>query len=226
MAYHYTYAPRAHIRRKTPELSITFRLMLFNAFFFLIVLALSYNNPDFIKNIALIPASIIAGQKLWTLVTNMFMHADIFHLIVNMISLMFLGGFLERVIGKKRFLTFYLIAGIFAAAFFVFFAWLFKQNLDAAAVGASGAIFGIAGMLAVLTPRLPVYIMFIPIAMPMWFASILILGLLWLLSGVAGLAIGNTAHLGGLVAGLIYGFFLRKKYPRKVRLLNRFLARA
>lgn len=224
MPYYQVHRP--YRQRKAFDMSVTFQLMLFNALFFLAVLGISASNQKFINYIALAPINIFSGMYLWTLVTSMFMHADVFHLTMNMISLMFLGGFLERLIGKKRFLIFYLAAGIFAGLFFVIFAWLFNQDLNAAAVGASGAIFGIAGMLAVLTPRLPVYIMFIPIAMPMWFAAILILGLLWFISGISGLPIGNTAHLGGLIAGLVYGFYLRKKYPRKVYLLNRFLARA
>jgi membrane associated rhomboid family serine protease len=220
MAYHYRYR---RYKGSVADISITFKILLLNLLFFLLVVTISYGNPTFIKYIALTPIDIIAGNNLWTLITNMFMHADIFHLFMNMVSLMFLGSFLERVIGRRRFLIFYLSAGIFAGLFFVFFAWLFAQNLESSAVGASGAIFGIAGMLAVLTPRLPVYIMFIPIAMPMWFAVILILSLLWFISAISGLPIGNTAHLGGLIAGLAYGFYLRKKYPRKVYLLNRML---
>ena len=91
-------------------------------------------------------------------------------------------------------------------------------------VGASGAIFGIAGVLAVLTPKLPVYIMFIPIAMPMWFAVIVILSLLWLISLIAQIPIGNTAHLGGLLAGISYGIYLRTRYKKRVYMLNRFLS--
>jgi hypothetical protein len=210
---------------KKRGMSITVKLLITNVLFFMVMLVVIFKNPNASTYVALIPSQIIAGKQLWTLLTNMFMHADVGHLLMNMLSLMFLGSFLERIIGKKRFLIFYLSAGIFAGLFFVFFSALFNTDLNVGAVGASGAIFGIAGMLAVLTPKLPVYIMFIPIAMPMWFAVILILSLLWLISSVAGLLIGNTAHLGGLIAGLLYGFYLRKKYRRKIYLLNRFLAR-
>ena len=57
----------------------------------------------------------------------------------------------------------------------------------------------------------------------MWLASILILVIMWLFSLVAGLPIGNTAHLGGLIFGTVYGAYLRIKYKRKVYLLNKFL---
>jgi membrane associated rhomboid family serine protease len=206
-------------------MSVTLKLLILNFLFFMVMLVVLFRNPNASSFVALVPSQIIAGKQLWTIVTNMFMHADVSHLLMNMLSLVFLGSFLERVIGRRRFLVFYLSAGIFAGLFFVLFSYLFNADLNVGAVGASGAIFGIAGVLAVLTPKLPVYIMFIPIAMPMWFAVILILSLLWLLSSVAGLPIGNTAHLGGLIAGLLYGFYLRKKYRRKIYLLNRFLAR-
>ncbi len=211
--------------RNKKGMSVTFKLLILDFLFFIVMLPVIFKNPNAANYVALIPSQIIAGKQLWTLITNMFMHADVGHLLMNMLSLVFLGSFLERIIGKKRFLIFYLSAGIFAGLFFVLFAALFNKDLNVGAVGASGAIFGIAGMLAVLTPKLPVYIMFIPIAMPMWLAVILILSLLWLISLVSGLPIGNTAHLGGLIAGLLYGFYLRKKYRRKVYLLNRFLAR-
>lgn len=204
-------------------MSVTFKLLIINFLFFMLMMLIIFKYPTASNYIALIPSKIIAGQQLWTLITNMFMHADVGHLFMNMLSLVFLGSFLEKVIGRKRFFLFYLFAGIFASLFFVLFSALFNMDLNVAAVGASGAIFGIAGILAVLTPSLPVYVMFIPIALPMWFAVILILSLLWVLSLVAGLPIGNTAHLGGLIAGLFYGFYLRKRHRRKVRMLNRYL---
>ena len=74
-----------------------------------------------------------------------------------------------------------------------------------------------------VTPKLPVYILFIPIPVPMWLASILILVIMWLFSAVAGLPIGNTAHLGGLIFGVAYGSYLKMRYKRRIYLLNRFL---
>jgi membrane associated rhomboid family serine protease len=96
---------------------------------------------------------------------------------------------------------------------------------DAAAVGASGAIFGLGGMLAVLTPRMPVYIMLIPVPMPMWFGVTFMLLLLWALSVLAGLPIGNSAHLGGFLVGLAYALYLRKKYRRRARAISRYFSK-
>lgn len=209
--------------RQRTGTSITLVLIIINTAVFLITLPILFKFPSSIKYLALQPSAFLHGQYLWTIITNMFMHAGAWHILMNMISLIFIGGFLEKIIGKRRFLSFYLFAGIFAGLFFVLTSYIFNVDMNAYAVGASGAIFGIAGLIAVLTPKLPVYIMFIPIATPMWLAVILILGILWLISITSGLGIGNTAHLGGLIAGLIYGFYLRYRYRRKIRLLNRML---
>jgi hypothetical protein len=187
--------------------------------FYLIALIAMMIYPNFIDYIALKPAYIIQGKYLWTLVTSMFMHGSLFHLFANMMSLFFLGGLLERIIGKKRFLLAYFASGIIASLFFVFFAYAFSLDMEVQAVGASGAIFGVAGMLAVLTPRMPVYILFIPVAMPMWFGVILILMLLWIISAAFSMPIGNLAHFGGLIVGLIYAFYLKSKYPKRARLI-------
>jgi membrane associated rhomboid family serine protease len=58
--------------------------------------------------------------------------------------------------------------------------------------------------------------------MPMWFGVILILIVLWLLSASIGLPIGNTAHLGGLLTGMAYAFYLRNKHKRKAKIISDF----
>ncbi|MBM3247313.1 rhomboid family intramembrane serine protease [Candidatus Pacearchaeota archaeon] len=107
----------------------------------------------------------------WTLLTSMFLHVDFFHLFVNMFSLYFIGSFVEMIIGKKRFISFYLISGIIAGVFFCVLAFFFGFGFlakifttpDTYAVGASGAIFALAGLLAVLTPKNRVYLIVGPI---------------------------------------------------------------
>ena len=193
--------------------------------FFLFYILLSVvGETKAISLVALQPAAILAGKSLWTVITSMFMHAGLTHLFVNMVSLFFIGSFVEKLIGKKRFLVFYLGAGIFAGIFFVLIALLTGMDINIYAVGASGAIFALGGLLAVLTPRLPVLVFFI-IPMPMWVAMIFVLGVLWILSYAAGLPIGNVAHLGGLLVGLGYGFYLKYKYPQKARMINKYFSR-
>lgn len=204
-------------------MSVTLALIMTSFILFILVLVLAAFGVNLIYYIGIMPASILSGQNLWTIITNIFMHASLSHLFMNMMSLLFLGSFLERILGRKKFFIFYITAGIFAGLFFVFISAIFNIELNTIAVGASGAIFGIAGLLAVVTPKLPVYILFIPIPVPMWLASILILVIMWLFSVFAGLPIGNTAHLGGLIFGVAYGSYLRIRHKRRIYLLNRFL---
>ncbi len=209
------------------NLSATTLIIAINIIFFLFVLILGlfFGAENVVNLVAIQPLSILAGKNLWTVLTSMFMHAGFLHLFVNMVSLFFIGSFVERLIGKVRFLIFYLISGIFAGLFFVLLAFLFKSDMSVYAVGASGAIFALGGLLAVLTPKLKVYVFFF-IPMQMWLGMIFLLGVLWFVSITGSISIGNTAHLGGLIAGVIYGLYLRGKYKRKIQILNNALARS
>ena len=199
-------------------------LIAINVVAFIVALFWLSSSEEAIKFIALQPAAIFSFKYLWTFLTSMFMHGNFTHLLVNMISLMFIGSFVEKLIGKKRFLWLYLGGGIFAGIFFVIVALITNSNLNVYAVGASGAIFCLGGLLAVLTPRLPVLVFFI-IPMPMWMAMIGMLAILWVASLAIGLPIGNVAHLGGLLIGVGYGFYLKKKYPRKTKMISRYFSR-
>ena len=96
-----------------------------------------------------------------------------------------------------------------------------SNDFNALAVGASGALFGVAGLMTVLTPNLKLYVMFIPIPIKAKYAIPGMLALLWIISLTANIGIGNTAHLGGLIAGLFYGFYLRKKYKNRTKLISK-----
>jgi len=159
------------------SLNLTGYLILLNILFFVLV----YLVGIFVQNIfgisinnylALQANNLFLKGYVWTLLTSVFMHANIFHLFVNMFSLYFLGSFLEMIIGRKRFIWFYIFSGIFAALFFVVLAFLLGNSVIGAklfsspetfAVGASGVIFAIAGVLAVLTPRNRVYLILGPL---------------------------------------------------------------
>lgn len=210
--------------------SITTNLIFFNIlvfFIFTILLAFKIIPLEFV---AIKPSNILQGKFLWTFLTSMFMHGGFFHLFANMLSLFFIGGIIEKLLGRKRFFWFYIFSGLFAGLFFVLISYLFSLigsanignvilnlsvDFNTFAVGASGALFGLVGVLMLLTPNLPVYIMFIPIPVKMKYAAPGILIVLWLISLTSGASIGNTAHLGGLVAGLIYGIYLKIKFPKK-----------
>ncbi len=138
----------------------------------------------------------------WTIITNMFTHASIWHILVNMLTLYFYGSFLTQLIGARNFLIIYFCGGILGNIFYL----LLAPNVFAVAIGASGAVFALGGALAALTPKLRVYMFPIPVPMPLWVA---VIGGFVILSIVPGIA--WQAHLGGLVFGLIAGYYFRRK---------------
>ena len=205
--------------------SINFFLIIINLVFFVVFGILIYLNHGFIEYIAIKPSNILQGKYLWTFLTSMFMHAGIWHILANMLSLMFIGPLVERIIGKKRYLYFYILSGLFAAVFFVFSSnFIFASDINTYAVGASGALFGLIGLLMILTPNLPVYIMLIPIPVKMKYAAPGILIVLWLVSIAGNIPIGNTAHFGGLITGIIYGFYLKNKFPNKTKFIQKYFS--
>ena len=196
--------------------SVNSLLILVNVIAF--ILWAAFGEQFILSNIA-ISLENIANLKLWTFLTSMFMHGGLFHLFVNMLSLFFIGSLVERILGPKRYFYFYMASGLFAGLLYILVELFFTSNLPA--VGASGALFGLIGFLMLITPDLPVYVMFIPIPIKMKYAAPGILIVLWLISIAGNIPIGNTAHLGGLISGLVYGGFLRKKYKNKARMLRR-----
>lgn len=224
--------------RFNKRLSGTVWLILINIIFFILVVLVLLVEPSFIKFIALKPADFMQGKYPWTIITHMFMHAPgvipIFsvHLLINMFVLFSLGSLCETIIGRKRFLIFYLASGIVAALFFIFLSYFFGNTAlgakifgspEISAVGASGAIFAIAGLFTILIPRARFAIIFFPFfTLPAFIMIPLVLVLTWIASAASGFNIGNTAHFGGLLAGLAYGLYLRLKYKRKTKMLSRY----
>jgi len=223
----YVYSTQSKKRKNLlGKLSVNSTIILINvvAFIAFTILIRDFSVPcseTFCKYIALSPANILQGTYLWTFLSSMFMHVGFFHLFVNMLSLFFIGSLVEKILGKKRYLWFYLTAGLFAGLFFILTSYILKTDLSIYAVGASGALFGLVGLLMFLTPDLPVYIMFIPIPIKMKYAAPGILILLWIISALGNVPIGNTAHLGGLILGLAYGIYLRKKYKNKTKYISK-----
>lgn len=206
-------------KKKSWNFSVTTSLILANVICFIIFLVIASKfGRDYI---AIKPSNILQGKYLWTILTSMFMHGGFFHIFANMFSLIFVGGLIEKLIGAKRYFWFYMISGIFAGLLFVFLSLIFKIDLNTYAVGASGALFGLVGFLVLITPNLPVYMMFIPIPVKMKYAGPGLLFILWLISIAGNVPIGNTAHLGGLIAGIAYGIYIKIKYKRKASMIQK-----
>jgi len=155
--------------------------------------------PRLILLLGLQPESFLLRP--WTIVTSMFIHSGLWHIIANMLALFFFGTYLSKLVGEGRFLVAYLGGGILGNILFILLAPSFSI-----AVGASGAIFALGGVLTVMMPRLKVFIFPIPIPLPLWLA---VIGGFLVLSFLPNVA--WQAHLGGLVFGLIAGYFFRRR---------------
>ncbi len=156
-------------------------------------------NRELILFLGLIPAAIL--DKPWTIVTSIFLHVSIGHILANMITLYFFGKYLYTLIGEKKFLVVYFIGGILGNIFYV----LLGPPLSIA-IGASGAVFTVGGVLAVMRPKLRVFVFPIPAPLPLWVA---VVGGFFIISFLPNVA--WQAHLGGLAFGLTIGYFFRKR---------------
>jgi uncharacterized protein len=142
-------------------------------------------------------------ERPWTILSAMFIHFDFWHIFGNMLTLFFFGRVLNQIVGQNKFLLVYFIGGI--AGNILFF--LLDLSLNISVIGASGAVFAVAGALAVMIPKLQVRVYFI-IPMPLWMVVIIFFGIYsvpGLFSGVAW-----EAHLGGLATGLVFGYIFKK----------------
>ena len=156
-------------------------------------------SREFIYILGLQPASFLSRP--WTILTSMFVHTGFWHIFANMLTLYFFGTYLHRLVGQSRFLIVYFGGGILGNILFILLAPPFSV-----AVGASGAIFALAGALVVMRPRLPVFVFPIPVPIPLWVA---VIGGFLILSFLPFIA--WQAHLGGLVFGLIFGYIFRRR---------------
>ncbi len=162
--------------------------------------------PTVLLYLGLIPA--IIGDRPWTIITSIFIHGDLWHILANMFTLYFFGRYLCVSLGGGKFLIVFFIGGILGNVLY-----LLLGEPYSVAMGASGAVFALGGVLAVMRPRLRVFVFPIPVPLPLWAAVIGIFLVITFLS-LAGVLFTNVAwqaHLGGLAFGLVIGYFFRRR---------------
>lgn len=144
----------------------------------------------------------IANGDWWRFFTPIFLHVGFVHLLFNMFCLFVFGPELEKIIGKMRFLTLYLLSGIFANI-----ATYFIHAMDYAHVGASGAIFGLFGAYGAL-------VYYTKRAMPQLRQTILPIIVISLVMTFLQPGINATGHIGGLIVGFLIG--LSYFHPKRI----------
>ncbi len=172
---------------------------------------------SFYETFGAIPLEIRSGTDWWTLLSSIFVHGGVMHLVGNMIFLWVFADNIEATIGSSRFVLFYLLGGIIAGITHV----LFNPGSMVPAVGASGAISAVLGAYMVMFPKSRIRVFIIFLFSSAYLPAFLFLGI-WILqqaiSGVGSLGTVNLdsggvawwAHIGGFVFGFGSGFYFRR----------------
>ena len=196
-----------------------------------------YQNMPFFKRIGYFSTSRalvgttsngqLVGGEFWRFITFQFLHADFWHLLVNMFGLWIFGPLVERHLGGKRFLAFYLLCGIFGACMYLLLnaggaalgmfgmsaPFLLFNDPQVPLIGASAGVFGVLLAGAYLAPNLMVLLFFlIPIRLVTLAYGLVVVALLTLIFNndtYGSNAGGEAAHLGGAIAGF---YFIRRQH--------------
>ncbi len=179
------------------------KLIIINAAIYLLGVLLNSGGGDPLKPLG--AYTITDAWQVWRVITFQFLHADVMHLLANTIGLFFFGPHIERWMGSRPFLLFYLLCGIAGALFYtlLFFSPGLLSGLYAGTpmVGASAGIFGILAAFMVIAPDARVLLFFI---IPMKMRT---LGIVYFCYETAGVlfnwhnAGGSAGHLGGAILG-------------------------
>ena len=198
---------------------VTYLLIAINAIIFLAEVIVTANFSDraatnaLLQTYGAIPNKVLGGDIL-SVISSMFLHGGIAHLIGNMLFLFVFGDNIEDKFGRIKYVLIYIAWGIAAAYAHSFYA-VSTGGGEIPAIGASGAVSGVLGAYLVLFPRAKIFTIIaaffittvrIPAIayIPFWFVMQVILGLLNPLGGVA-----YFAHIGGFLAGVLTGYVLK-----------------
>lgn len=191
---------------------VTYLLIGLNLAVFIYMLSLGSIGLDrFIDNFALIPRDILSSQNLHTLITSMFLHGGLLHLVGNLLFLHVFGDNLEEALGHLNYLAFYLFTGLAAISLQI----LVNPLSAIPNLGASGAIAGLMGGYLMLFPKnqidvlIPLGLIFPTIRLPAY--SVLFFWIVFqILQGFGSLSSLSTggiaffAHIGGFIAGSLF----------------------
>ena len=169
----------------------------------LIYVAQHLLGPSFTYTFGMIPWAVLHRFAVWQLVTYMFLHGGVFHLLFNLFTLWMFGGEVEEALGTRQFVRFYFLTGIGGALFYL----AFRAGSTVPVIGASAAIYGVLVAFAVLFPhRIVTLLLFLvfPVNLKAWQLAAIFVGIS-VLFGVTGTADGvaHLAHLGGALVGYL-----------------------
>ena len=202
----YTFGPG----RPTPAIKL---LLVTNVIAYLVALIV----PVMVVELGLVPRAVFEQLAVYQLVTYMFLHGGMMHLLFNMLALWMFGTELERTWGTRFFTKYYFVTGIGAGVMTLLWSIsglpLGDSIYYSVVIGASGAIYGVLIAYAMLFPHRTIYMYAVFPIQARYF--VMIIGAITFLSsvGAGGTGVAHTAHLGGLVIGYVYLKSLRGGGP-------------
>lgn len=183
-----------------------------------IILSASRSNLAFLQDFALVPSLVVRRFAIWELVTYLFIHGGIFHILWNMLVLWMFGAELERTWGTRRFVTFYFACGVLAGVAVIITAYLFGGT-NVPIVGSSGAVFGILVAYGVLFPNQTMLFGFLIPIKTKYF--VMIIGAVVLLQSYLAVSGGQgAAEVIVSLSGLIVGYLLLRGRMLRGRISN------
>jgi len=191
------------------------KLMIIMGALFLLQMAV-----DFRINImlGLVPVLVSKKYYLWQLITYIFLHGDVSHILFNLIALWMFGGEIENYWGSKKFLFYFFFCGIGAGICTV----IISPYQFIPVIGASGAIYGILLAFGWLFPNRLIYIYFLfPIPAKYFVLIYGFLEFIYFSRGGTGGGVAHLTHLGGLLFGLFYMAYpmvrqkIRREYTKR-----------
>lgn len=181
------------------------------SFFVLLLWEKSVTKGSFYGNTALflLEHGALYGPKVlegewYRLVTYLFLHSDLEHLMNNMLILYFMGSALERYLGKVKYLALYFSAGILAAVGSIVYNMMYSAS-DPVCVGASGAVFGVSGAMAWLVLVNRGKLEGLTRRQMLLFLGLSVYG------GFINQGVDNAAHITGLLAGFVLAMLLYRR---------------
>jgi rhomboid family protein len=200
------------------------RLMIVNAVV-LLLLSTVFTDPRFVSALAFDPANFLSRP--WTALTYMFVHGGLLHLGFNTLMLFVFGPPVERRLGGRTFITFYLYAGVGAALFSLGMSGVLPVN---PLVGSSGALFGVMAAFVLHWPQAELAMFPFPLPMSarsIFFGLVVFDALIGVMAATLGTASGiaHFAHVGGAAAGYLFfrlqAFTTPKPPPRPINVARR-----
>ena len=165
-----------------------------------------YGDRNFINEFAFNVGAVMRGKQHYRVITAAFLHADIAHLLMNMVTLFFFGPVVEQTLGTDGMIAVYFGSIVTSKLLAI---QNNRKNPEYSAVGASGAVSGVIMSFCVFYPFQPIYFIGLPIGIPAFLFGIGYMLLSARLMQNANRIIGHEAHLGGALGGIVLTLIMR-----------------